>query len=52
MSDSYEKKETLYLLIVATLILFLAFFTKYDKGVKVGTWGFNRSINWGWNFGF
>ena len=23
-----------------------------EKGVKIGTWGVNRSINWGWDFGF
>lgn len=33
-------------------MLSLAFFSKYEKGAKIETWGMNRSINWGWSFGF
>lgn len=41
------KKKKLYILvIIVAIILFIAFFCKYEKGVKVGTWGMNRSINW------
>jgi len=28
------------------IILFLVFIPMYEKGVEVGTWGKNRSINW------
>lgn len=47
------KRKNLYILVIITVtMLFLAFFSKYEKGVKIETWGMNRSINWGWNFGF
>ena len=47
------KKKKLYIFaIIAAIILFLTFFSKFEKGVEVRTWGMNRSINWGWNFGF
>jgi len=47
------KKKKLYaFVLLATIILFLVFFSKYKKGVEVGTWGMNRSITWAWNFGF
>ncbi|SFN05516.1 hypothetical protein SAMN05421594_0679 [Chryseobacterium oleae] len=47
-----KKKKFYIFAIIAAIILFLAFFSKYEKGVEVGIWGMNRSINWGWNFGF
>lgn len=41
------KKRKFYIFIhVTVIILFLLFFVKYEKGVEVGTWGMNRSINW------
>lgn len=47
------KKKNLYIVaIISLIIMFLAFFSQFEKGVKVGTWGVNRSITWGWNFGF
>lgn len=47
-----KKKKFYIFAIIAVIILLLAFFTKYEKGVEVGAWGMNRTINWGWNFGF
>lgn len=47
------KKKKLYIIVkVSLIIMLLAFFSKFEKGVKVGTWGVNRSITWGWDFGF
>lgn len=47
------KKKKLYIFaIIAVIIISLTFFSKYEKGVVLGTWGKNRSIDWGWNFGF
>jgi len=47
------KKKKLYIFaIIMAIILFSAFFSKYQKVIEVGTWGMNRWINWGWNFGF
>jgi len=47
------KKKKLYIFaIIVVVIIFLAFFSNYEKGVEVGNWGINRSINWGWDFGF
>lgn len=46
------KKKKLYFAIIAVIILFLAFFAKYEIGLELGTWGMNRSINWEWNFRF
>ncbi len=41
------KKKKLYIFaIIMVIILFLVFISKYEKGVEVGTWGKNRSINW------
>ena len=49
----FMKKKKLYIFaIIVVVIIFLAFFSNYEKGVEVGTWGINRSINWGWDFGF
>lgn len=47
------KKNKFYIFaIIVVTIVFLAFFSNYNKGVEVETWGVNRSINWGLNFGF
>lgn len=47
------KKKTLYIFVIITIIiLFIVFFSNYEEGLKVSTWGMNRSISWGWNFGF
>jgi hypothetical protein len=47
------KKNKLYIFVImAVIILLLIFIFEYEKGVKIGTWGVNRSINWGWDFGF
>jgi len=41
------KKKKVYIFVVITvIILFILFNVKYAKGVEVGTWGRNRSINW------
>lgn len=46
------KKKKFYIVAVITaIILFLVFFSTYEKGGVVGTWGLNRSITWGWDFG-
>ncbi|MET3532032.1 ABC-type uncharacterized transport system permease subunit [Chryseobacterium flavum] len=45
------KKKKLYILIAVITIL-LIIFTKTEKGTTIGTWGKNRAISWGWNFGF
>ncbi len=46
-----KKKKFYILAIVVIIILFLTFLCTYEEGVA-GSWGMNRSINWGWNFGF
>lgn len=46
------KKKKLYIFVIIAIVLFLIFFSRVEKGVEVVTWGVNRSINWGWNFGF
>lgn len=49
----FMKKKKLYIFaIIVVGIIFLTFFSNYEKGVEVGTWRINRSINWGWDFGF
>lgn len=45
------KKKKLYIFTIIAIILLLVF-SRIEKGLKIGTWGMNRSINWGWNFGF
>jgi hypothetical protein len=41
------KKKKLYIFAIITIvIIFLAFFSKYEQGLKMGTWGMNRTINW------
>lgn len=42
------KKNKLYIFVImAVIILLLIFIFEYEKGVKIGTWGVNRSIKWG-----
>jgi len=40
------KKRLPIFTIIVIIILFLAFFSKCEKGVKVETWGINRTIKW------
>lgn len=47
-----KKKKFYIFAIISVIIVFLVFVSKYEKGLKIGTWGKNRSINWGWNFDF
>jgi len=50
--DKFLKNKKLYILVViATIILFLSFYSKYENG-DTGTWGVNRSLTSGWNFCF
>lgn len=46
-----KNKKVYIFAIIATIILFVAFFSKYEKG-EVGTWGVNRSITTEWNVSF
>lgn len=47
-----NKKKLYIIVIVLVIIILLSFFSKFEKGVKVENWGVNRSITWGWDFGF
>ncbi len=39
--------KKLYILAITVLIILLVIFlSRYERGIKVGTWGMNRSINW------
>lgn len=39
--------KKLYILAVTVLIILLVIFlSRYERGIEVGTWGMNRSINW------
>ncbi|WPO92323.1 hypothetical protein [Chryseobacterium sp. HR92] len=46
------KKKKIYILIIVTIVLLFIFFAEYKVGTETGSWGRNRTINWGWNFGF
>ncbi|CAD0220500.1 hypothetical protein KYG33_08585 [Chryseobacterium sp. D764] len=46
------QKKKLYILIAVFIAVLLMFFTEYEVGTETGSWGRNRTINWGWNFGF
>lgn len=41
-----KKKKFYIFTIILVIIVLLAFLSNYEKGVEVGTWGINRSINW------
>ncbi|MBW8523927.1 hypothetical protein [Chryseobacterium chendengshani] len=44
-----KKKKKYIILVLLTLILLICYFIKYEKGIAIGTWGRNRTINWGWD---
>lgn len=45
------KKKKIWIIIIIIIIVFILFtFSEYQKGTLIGTWGRNRTINWGWGF--
>ncbi|MFZ4929699.1 hypothetical protein [Chryseobacterium sp. Mn2064] len=47
------KKKKFYILIaVITIVLLIMLFGEYTVTSEVGSWGWNRTINWGLPFGF
>ncbi|MDW9380573.1 hypothetical protein [Chryseobacterium sp. JV558] len=46
------KKKKIYILIAVVIALLFIFFGEYETGPVKVAFGWNRTINWGWNFGF
>ncbi|MCD1118298.1 hypothetical protein [Chryseobacterium turcicum] len=45
-----KKKRLLLICLLISFLLLIYLNVNYNKGLVVGAWGRNRSINWGWDW--